>query len=48
MSKLHKCDCQHAYQDEKYGAGVRVMNKTKPERMYRCTVCSKQHEIKEK
>lgn len=40
------CNCNHKYQDSKYGNGKRVFNQmggvgsTKsPERKYRCTVC---------
>lgn len=36
------CKVKHAYQDKKYGKGVRVMNRrtTKKETPeYRCTVC---------
>jgi len=39
-----KCSCQHAYQDKKYGKGLRVHNPVKsrtdkPD--WRCTVCKK-------
>lgn len=36
-----KCSCQHDCQDKKYGKGMRAMNPTKTEGLFRCTVCSK-------
>jgi len=43
-----KCDCKHAFQDARYGAGNRVANYALKESdanngAYRCTVCSKVH-----
>ena len=32
----------HAYQDTKYGPGIRVHNTTKADKDKRCTVCGKQ------
>ena len=38
-----KCDCNHDYQDKKYGKDNRVMNPvTKKPDTYRCTVCGKE------
>jgi len=42
---IKKCDCKNEYQDEKYGKGNRVYNKTT--RGARCTVCQKVVEGKE-
>lgn len=43
MTKIIRCTCVHFYQDEKYGKGRRVANKTKSlvgvQNLYRCTVC---------
>lgn len=38
---IKKCTCKHEFQDEKYGKGYRVHNKTanKETSTYRCTVC---------
>jgi len=38
-SKLVKCSCKHAAQDEMYGIGNRVGNETRSGQ-FRCTVCS--------
>ena len=36
------CNCEHEYQDKKYGKGMRVHNETnKVPTTYRCTVCGK-------
>jgi len=37
-SKLVKCSCKHAVQDELYGIGNRVGNETRSGQL-RCTVC---------
>lgn len=40
----HKC--KSAYQDEKYGTDMRVMNECTPDKQgkqYRCTVCQTEH-----
>jgi hypothetical protein len=42
MTKVSQCrpQCKHNYQDEKYGEGMRVFNKTKSDPpKWRCTVC---------
>lgn len=44
--KILKCICDHDYQDQKYGRGMRVMNHApvkgaKPNN-YRCTVCKRE------
>lgn len=40
-----RCTCEHEYQDEKYGKGMRVHNERakdpKSPQEYRCTVCLK-------
>ena len=45
MSAIKKCNCEHKYQDEKYGKGMRVMNELKSKQgvpqEYRCTVCGR-------
>lgn len=35
---IKPCDCKHEYQDNKYGKGKRVFNKTMKDKG-RCTVC---------
>jgi hypothetical protein len=35
------CDCNHAFQDERYGRKLRVHNKTQGLQA-RCTVCGKE------
>ena len=41
------CTCQHEFQDQRYGRGVRIANpvKTDPKqpKMGRCTVCGSEH-----
>lgn len=43
MVKIISCKCSNKYQDEKYGYGKRVANKTAKKvgtaDVYRCTVC---------
>jgi len=43
---IMKCTCKHTFQDELYGKGNRVFNRTRKkdgERfIYRCTVCLKE------
>ena len=42
----HRCSCSHAFQDERYGYGERVMTPGKGANTsikWRCTVCSKEH-----
>lgn len=48
-----KCNCKHCFQDERYGASMRVHNKaikasTSDQHAYRCTVCSKVQMVKVK
>ncbi len=38
-SKIDFCGCQHKFQDERYGKGKRLFNKTMKDSVYRCTVC---------
>jgi hypothetical protein len=38
MTKIQACGCKHAYQDGKYGRGMRVWNSCV--KGWRCTVCS--------
>ncbi len=46
QTKLIKCECKHEYQDQKYGKGIRLANKTKfvhvENEVYRCTVCKRE------
>jgi hypothetical protein len=39
-TKVMKCTCEHAYQDEKYGKKQRLHNKKAEKKGYRCTVCA--------
>lgn len=41
---IKKCDCKNAWQDKRYGKGMRVQNATSstPPK-YRCTVCGKEN-----
>lgn len=43
MTMIHKCTCQHEYQDKRYGTGRRIFNemaKSAPGTIKgRCTVC---------
>lgn len=43
MAIIHKCSCKNSFQDENYGSGKRVMNKTS--KGYSCTVCGKDHVV---
>ena len=39
-SKVMRCDCSHAFQDSRYGAGKRVHNRTSGTTpSWRCTSC---------
>lgn len=40
-SVIKRCTCTHAFQDERYGTGMRVANRTAKSNptTYRCTVC---------
>jgi len=45
---LAKCKCKHAFQDEKYGLGMRVhtiadKQSTSGQKKGRCTVCGEEH-----
>ena len=40
MTVIVKCNCRNDFQDEKYGKGMRVNNKTKKDGECRCTACS--------
>jgi len=37
-TKVMPCSCKHAYQDQKYGPGMRLWNFAK-KAGWRCTVC---------
>lgn len=41
-----KCNCDHKYQDKKYGYQMRVCNQRQakgiPSNIYRCTVCKRE------
>lgn len=43
---VRPCSCQHEYQDQKYGKGLRVKNTTEKKSgerfVTRCTVCKKE------
>ena len=44
---IKRCDCVHAFQDKKYGDGLRVHNLTGKKgscigKLSRCTVCGKE------
>lgn len=42
MTKILYCGCRHEWQDSRYGAGLRVMNRKASvgaSPRYRCTVC---------
>jgi hypothetical protein len=41
-TKIVNCTCKHDYQDSKYGAGMRVHNRSdKDTSVYKCTVCGR-------
>jgi len=46
------CECRHVFQDDYYGQGKRVHNRTRPKEVnrnyYRCTVCGKEKEVANK
>ena len=44
MTRIMKCDCEHEFQDKRYGKGKRVHNEMVPKngKTYRCTVCGKE------
>ena len=37
-TRILRCNCEHKFQDQRYGKGKRVHNKTK-DGGWRCTVC---------
>lgn len=37
---LRRCKCEHAFQDSRYGKGMRVFNLSQKSSRVRCTVCS--------
>jgi hypothetical protein len=37
--RIEKCKCSHAFQDEAYGVGKRVLNPCAKEGYYRCSIC---------
>lgn len=39
------CTCRHPFQDERYGSGKRLMNRSqkKDKQFARCTVCGREH-----
>ena len=37
--EIKRCNCDHEYQDLKYGKGMRVHNYALGKDNYRCTVC---------
>ena len=40
-ARIIKCNCEHEYQDERYGKGKRLHNQGgKESNLWRCTVCS--------
>ena len=38
-TKILRCNCNHKFQDEKYGAQMRVHNFAAKDKNWRCTVC---------
>jgi len=44
-TKIIVCNCEHKYQDSKYGKQKRLANKcgAKTHVFYRCTVCGSNH-----
>ena len=44
--KVMSCSCDHKFQDEKYGKGMRLFNRTAKtvgsSYVYRCTVCTRE------
>lgn len=41
------CNCPHEGQDQLHGTQRRVMNQTKDPSIVRCTVCKREHRVKE-
>lgn len=49
-TQIVKCTCQHAYQDELHGKGMRVTTPNNNEQkkglfVVRCTVCGSEHNL---
>lgn len=45
MTRVMRCNCQHEFQDEVYGPGMRLFNeKVSGNKVngYKCTVCGKE------
>lgn len=42
------CDCNHDFQDKRYGYKRRVFNRCKETNKFRCTVCGKTQTYTEK
>ena len=44
MTARRKCDCKNAFQDDKYGKQIRIMNSTLKgtDGGFRCTSCAKE------
>ncbi|MEW6095059.1 MAG: hypothetical protein AB1567_00840 [bacterium] len=46
---IQNCNCNHSFQDKRYGKGMRVFNIAgKDKKKLRCTVCKREIEYKEK
>ena len=47
MTAVKNCSCNHDYQNQRYGVGMRLMNYARKAFNqlggYRCTVCAKVH-----
>ena len=43
--KILRCSCKHEFQDNHYGKGMRLFNKTSKLDIYRCTVCCNERGI---
>lgn len=43
ISRILRCNCNHLFQDERYGRRMRVHNPTRksPIPTYKCTVCGR-------
>lgn len=39
MTDIRRCNCKHAWQDRRYGKGMRVHNRMPQKSLNRCTVC---------
>jgi hypothetical protein len=42
-----RCTCKHAFQDGRYGQGMRVHNPMVKENRARCTVCGAEHDVRD-